>query len=648
MRALVASVALLGLGLAADGPVAHADPPAATPSADTPMLDHADAVASYTMRATLDPVAHTVHGEGTIVWKNASTVPVSELWIHLYLNAFKNQSSVFMRAPVGGFRGTTVPETWGSIDLKKLAWNEDDLLRGIELHRPNDEDETDAHVTLPRPIPPGETVTFTMEWDDKLPSIVERTGYQGSFHLVGQWFPKIARLEHDGSFAHFPFHHLGEFYSDYGRYDVTLDVPKAFVVGATGPEVESHDAGDRHVERHVQSDIHEFAWTAWDRFQTRKEKIRDVDVTILFPPGYDSLAERELATMRFALPHFDARYGRYPYSVLTLVHPPEAAPEAGGMEYPTFITTGNPSWMPPGVWFPEAVTIHEYGHQYFYGLSASNEDSWPFLDEGLNSYAENESLRTWLGPGSGADFLGLRIGDVEYQATLARAHGHDEKIAQGAGAFESGADYGALVYARTSTVLETLARVYGKEKMTHALGVYARKTRFLHPTPEDLLATIRAEIGDGAADNLRLALFDKGWVDLTVTQLGSSDAGPPAGLFDRGGKREKVDAKSGAENGYDGWALVTRRGNLKLPTEIELVAEDGARTRVSWDGQSETFRAPFKGTSPLRAAIVDPDGKILIDDEPANNFGARKPSGAPRVFERATFWAAAILGGIGP
>ena len=93
---------------------------------------------------------------------------------------------------------------------------------------------------------------------------------------------------------------------------------------------------------------------------------------------------------------------------------------------------------------------------------------------------------------------------------------------------------------------------------------------------------------------------------------------------------------------------MTRRGNLKLPTEIELVAEDGARTRVSWDGQSETFRAPFKGTSPLRAAIVDPDGKILIDDEPANNFGARKPSGAPRVFERATFWAAAILGGIGP
>src|SRR4051812_2439222 len=88
---------------------------------DVPMAEHADNIASYTLRAKLDPSAHTVHGEGTIVWRNASSKPVSELWMHLYLNAFKNQSSVFMRAPIGGFRGTRVPNDWGSIDLKKLV-----------------------------------------------------------------------------------------------------------------------------------------------------------------------------------------------------------------------------------------------------------------------------------------------------------------------------------------------------------------------------------------------------------------------------------------------------------------------------------------------------------------------------------------------
>lgn len=648
MRALVASLLLAAVGLAADGPPARADAPAATPSATTPMLDHADPVASYTLRAKLDATAHTVHGEGTILWKNASTKPVSELWLHLYLNGFKNQSSTFMRAPVGGFRGTTTPEDWGAIDLKKLAWNDDDLLPAIELHRPGDADETDAHVTLPRPIAPGDTATFTMEWEDKLPSVVERTGHVGSFHMIAQWFPKIAKLEPDGTFAHFPFHHLGEFYADYGRYDVTLDVPKGYVVGASGPQVETSDAGDRHVERHVQSDVHDFAWTAWDRFQTRKERIRDVDVTILFPPGYGALAERELATMRFALPHFDARYGKYPYSVLTLVHPPENALEAGGMEYPTLITTGqSPSWMPPGLWFPEAVTIHEYGHQYFYGLVGSYEDRWPFLDEGLNSYAENESLRQWLGPASSVDFLGFQIGDVEAQAVAARHNGHNERIAQDAASFATGADYGALVYSRTATVLETMARVYGKPRFEHALGVYTRKWRFRHPTPDDLLAVIREELGEDAASNLRLALFDKGSIDLAVLQLGSSNAGPAAGIFDRDGKRETVEAKAGG-SAYEGWALVVRRGGLRLATEVELVAEDGTRTRVPWDGQTETFRAPYHGRSPLQSAVVDPDGKILVDDDPTNNFASRRPTGAPRVFERALFWGATLLGGIGP
>src|SRR5688500_726904 len=125
MRPHVLVIALLATGL---GSSASADEPAAivAPSVgDAPMKEHPDEVASYTMRASLDPGAHTVHGEGTLVWKNVSAKPVSELWFHLYLNAFKNQSSVFMRAPVGGFRGATVPKEWGTIDVRRLT-----LVRG--------------------------------------------------------------------------------------------------------------------------------------------------------------------------------------------------------------------------------------------------------------------------------------------------------------------------------------------------------------------------------------------------------------------------------------------------------------------------------------------------------------------------------------
>ena len=652
------SVVLLGAALlAADGPSALADAPRTEDVAsDVAMAEHAEEVASYTLRARLDPNAHTVHGEGTITWRNPSSKSISELWMHLYLNAFKNQSSVFMRAPIGGFRGSAVPQDWGSIDVRKLVLVDGasrvNLLEKIELKRPNDEDETDARVPLPQEVPPGARITLEVEWDAKLPAIVERTGYEGSFHMVGQWFPKIAKVEPDGTFAHFPFHHLGEFYADYGTYDVTIDVPHGFIVGATGPVVETKAEGGRHVERHVQENVHDFAWTAWDKYVVRKETIDGVEVTALTPPGYDDLAERELDTMRFALPHYGARYGKYPYRVLTLVHPPAAAPEAGGMEYPTLITTGEPSWLPRGVYLTEAVTIHEFGHQYFYGLLASNEDAWPFLDEGLNQYAESEALAAWKGKGSAIDFAGLKIGDIDAQAVRSRQFGHDEKIAQGAGAFATGGAYGALVYSRTSVLLETIARAYGKAKLDRALGVYARRFRFKHPTPNDLIATIEAEIGPRAAESLRTGLFDKGWVDYTITQISSHQSRAAAGMFDRDGKRETISPdQTKTPNRYDGWVLVVRRGTLRFPVEIELVAADGTRTRVKWDGEQESYRIPYSGSSPLRSAIVDPDEWILIDDRPTNNFAVapgHPSAGAPRTLERAMFWAQTLLGGLAP
>ena len=636
---------------------ASTDQPTRPASADNVLMaEHADDVASYTLRAKLDPVAHTVHGEGTIRWRNASSKPLSELWMHLYLNGFKNQSSVFMRAPVGGFRGGVVPSAWGSIDLKKLVLvdgeKRTDLLTTIELKRPNDEDETDARVPLPAEVAPGARIALEVEWEDKLPSIVERTGFYRSFHMLGQWFPKIAKLEPNGTFAHFPFHHLGEFYADFGTYDVTVDVPSSFVVGATGATTESKVENGRRIERHVQADVHDFAWTAWDQFQTRKERIGNVDVTVLAPPGYDDHVERELATMRFALPHYAARYGPYPYPVLTIVHPPAPAAEAGGMEYPTLITSREGTWVPRGLYFVEYVTIHEFGHQYFYGLCASNEDAWPFLDEGVNQYAQNEALVAWKGQASAIDFAGLQIGDIEAQAERARHFAHDEKIAQGAAEFTTGNAYGTLVYSRTATLLETMARAYGKASLDRALGVYTRRFRFKHPTPSDLIATIRDEMGPRAAENASTALFDKGWVDYAVTQMSSHPSHGAAGMFDRGGTRETISPdKTANPHRYDGWVLVVRRGTLRFPVDVELVSEDGSRSRVHWDGETEAYRIPYSGSSALRAAVVDPDESILLDDHPDDNFATapnQSLAGAPRVLERATYWAAVLLGGLTP
>ena len=617
-------------------------------SVEEPLREHAVDVVDYDLHAVLDVPQHTVHGDGSIVWRNASNVAVRELWVHLYLNAFKNERSLFLRAPVASGRGTQPVADWGYIDVHRFAAREMegvDLWANADKRSPGDtEDETDIRVPLPREVKPGETLTIDVAWDAKMPSIVERTGYWEDFYLIAQWFPKLARLEPTGEWRHFPFYHLTEFYSDFGTYDVTIDVPAGMLVGATGIRVSSSSEKGREIVRYHQADVHDFAWTAWSSFRERNAVVDGVRIRCLYPPGYDAVAEREIAMASFGLGYFGERYGRYPYSVLTIVHPPRAATEAGGMEYPTLITTGGAWYDPPFSHDVETVTIHEFGHQYFYGLVATDEQTWPFLDEGLNSFAEADSLAARFGAGSAFDFLGLRIGlDVIYRGMSAGTV-HDEPVAQPAQAFASGADYAQLVYGRTATILDTFSRVYGHEVVTAALGRYARRYRFEHPTFAQFIATMREVLGDRPTKNFETALLDKGWVDYLVANAASMRDEPWAGVFDREGKRETVLPGTPSGSTWQGWALVVRRGTLHFPVDIELWGADGSVQIAHWDGEGDFTRVPYRGSSELRRVIVDPGAKVTVDQDLLNNaLGLETKTPPWRTIERATYAAELAL-----
>ena len=143
------------------------------------------------------------------------------------------------------------------------------------------------------------------------------------------------------------------------------------------PAIGSRDVTDgaRRQVRHRAGGVHDFAWTAWPGFEQRHERVLETDVHLLYPPGHEQNAAVTLSTLRFALPHFSARYGPYPYPDLTVVHPPAHAGAAGGMEYPTLITTGG-AWH-ASYWSRavELVTLHELGHQWFYGLVATTRSA---------------------------------------------------------------------------------------------------------------------------------------------------------------------------------------------------------------------------------------------------------------------------------
>ena len=641
--------------LVARGMTAAADPaPAASaaPGADAlaaPGAPLARPIASYTLAARLDAAAHTVHGEGTLSWVNGSNASVEELYFHLYLNAFENDQTLFNRSPFTRARSGRATRRWGNIRLTRLVARElgVDLLPSLEPHSPGDPlDGTDRRLPLPRAVAPGEPLTLELAWDATLPEIVERTGVSRDFYLVGQWFPKLARLEPDGTWAHFPFHPHAEFYADYGDYDVTLDVPEAMIVGATGHRVSEGVEAGRRTLRYQQPSVHDFAWAAWPAFERREERIDGVDVHLLYPPGHARNAEQTLAAIRFALPHFGQRYGRYPYPDLTVVHPPAHAAAAGGMEYPTLITTGGPWHQSYWSRAVELVTIHELGHQWFYGMLGSNEPRYPFLDEGLNSYAETQATEALFGASSASSLLGLELSATALHRAGMLLGPHDAPLAQPASEFVDFAELGALVYSRTALLLRTLGNVYGPERLAQGLGDYARRFRFSHPGPEALLGALDGSLGAEATGNLRRALFEGGGVNYSLRDLRAVALPRRAASASAAGAGGAAGGSEGPR--YESRVVVHRAGELQFPVEVLLTTSDGERLVRTWDGRGRDEVITHVGAHPVVSAQVDPRGAIEIDEDLLDNsltVGRPAPVG---VWDRALYVFELVLGGLTP
>ncbi len=262
-------------------------------------------VVEYTIRVSLDPKEKTLEGTERLLWRNPSGDPVSELRFHLYLNAFKNNRTTFLRESGGQLRGDRAgqkPGDWGWIDVASMKTADGrDLAPGARFVQPDGNDASDQTVLvvpLPAPVPPHGEIALDIAFRAKLPKIFARTGFVRDYFLVGQWYPKIGVYEPAGMRGRtaggwncHAFHANSEFYADYGKFDVTMTVPSRFVVGATGKRVSETKKGDRTSYRYVQDNVHDFAWTADPRYivvEFRFDPPRDI------PAGWSALAAKEL------------------------------------------------------------------------------------------------------------------------------------------------------------------------------------------------------------------------------------------------------------------------------------------------------------------------------------------------------------------
>jgi hypothetical protein len=560
-------------------------------------------IASYAIRAELDPAAHRITATETLRWRHTGVAPVASVPLHLYMNAFKDETTLFMRETGGRLRGLTARTDAGWIEVESI------VAGGVEL-RPGARfgaDATTLDVPLPRPLAPGAELVLELRFTTQLPMAFARTGWTGAFHMVGQWFPKIGVLSIEGRGQRWhcdPFHGDSEFFADFGVYDVELTVPTTHRVAAAGVLVGADELGDgRRRLRYRAEDVHDFAWMADPFMKVETARAGAVEIRLYHRPGHEAYVARHLEAARRTLETFGRLFGPYPYAILTLVDPPwDAALATGGMEYPTLVTTGGDADL-PGTHFAEIVTVHEVGHQWFQGLLASNEVDEAFLDEGVNEYANGLVLDDWFGADrSFLDLPGAHVGYVEEHRI-----GHDPRrlvtpIATPSYLFAPG-EYASATYSKMMLVLSTLEALAGRAEVVAALGRYARANRFRHPTRRDLVAALGPE-WRGFLDP---ALLGPGGVDYRIQSIG------------------------------DDAFTVENLGPVPAPAEVAVRLRDGQIRRERWDG-AVGFRT-FAVAAPIAEVEIDPDGKVLLEHDRLDDGWAELDLAAPaRAAARVGFW----------
>jgi hypothetical protein len=613
--------------------------------------------ANYSIDVRLDPDSRILTGRAVLTWRNIATVSAPDLRFHLYYNAWRNSRSTWMRELTLG-RNTNLaskPEgDWGWIDVTAIRLLGDaspqdltDRMRFISPDDGNPDDRTVLAVPMPAPIAPGETVNIELEWRARVPRTFARTGAIGDFFFIAQWFPKLGVLEDTGWNCH-QFHTATEFFSDYGVYDVRITAPTGWVLGATGRGDPPRDNGDgTSTHRYVQEDVHDFAWTSSPDFLDLTERFEvtglpSVQMRLLLQPEHAEQAARHFAATRATLQYYGQWFGPYPYAQITIVDPAWQS-GAGGMEYPTLFTAGTRWLAPPDIDQPENVTIHEAGHQFWYGVVGNNEFEHAWLDEGLNTFSTARTLEESFAPHHVArryfgGFVPFVFRDINWSRATDgnRLAGYREAARmdmQATPTFEYWPGTAtAITYNKTALWLHTLERYLGWEPVRETLEVFYDRWQFRHPKPEDFFAVANEVTGQDLTWYFDQVHGGTETFDYAVQQVTSQPL-RNRGFTDH--DRETTFKDPLDDRGLTRTTVTVRReGDGVFPIDVLVVFDDGEMVREHWDGLARWRVYTYEREARAERVHVDPDRVLLLDVDATNNSW----SAAPRARAAATKW----------
>lgn len=474
---------------------------------------------SYDIDVSLDDREHILNGSIGIQYGNRSNTSLDTIWLHLWPNAYQNRRTALCKQQVSrnefGLHFAAEEEK-GRIDVSKVRVDDQDVSWGYDSsHRDI------AWIIPPRSVSPSSDIIISMDMSVKIPSgEISRLGHIGKSYQITQWYPKPAVFDHEG-WHKMPYLDQGEFFSEFADFDVRITLPQNYVVGATGVlqdpseiawmdslasdtdnELLSNEfppSSERKKTLHfIQDRIHDFAWFADIRYIVRKGSValprsnRTVTTWSMFTPENAELWENSIEYINESVLTYSHWVGDYPYDHVTAVDGTISA--GGGMEYPMITVIGE-----TGSRFELDVVIsHEVGHNWFYGVLASNERDAPWLDEGLNSFLELQHIGSrYEGVFSSGIAKKLAFGGetmesaqgYRYQSELLYLYqarrGADQAIDLHSVDFTP-TNYGAMVYSKTALVFDMLLAYLGKDRLMACMNAYYDKWAFNHPNGSEL------------------------------------------------------------------------------------------------------------------------------------------------------------------
>lgn len=491
---------------------------------------------NYTIHVTLNDAKHELTGDIQFEYINHSPNELKEIFVHLWPNAYKGKKSALARqlAETGNFfLYYAAANLKGGIDSINFQVNGSavkwDFFNGYE---------DIAVLRLDQPLSSGGKLVVSTPFKVRLPSgSISRLGHIGQSYQITQWYPKPAVYDKNG-WHPMPYLTQGEFYSEFGSFDVSITLPKNYIIGATGDcqtpsEVEFLDARSKLYEpldasgkdnlddfpasdselktvRYTQKNVHDFGWFADKRWLVRKGMCvlphsKDTVTTwaMFTPQNAEVWEETGLKAISDGLYYYSLWSGDYPYKQCTAVDGTISA--GGGMEYPNVTVIGSTSTKSQLA----TVIVHEVGHNWFYGILGSNERDHAWMDEGLNSFFETRTMLAVkdtatlgsismgglpIGKMLGLDALGYQYTTEELTYLIAARYGNDQPMALTSDNFTQ-LNYGGIVYKKTSLVFNYLMQYLGEDMMNACMAHYYALWKFKHPQPEDLKAAFEEKSG---------------------------------------------------------------------------------------------------------------------------------------------------------